>query len=680
MTRHVKYFLLIKLPKGIKYINKKSKKILIVDDNPKILFLTKKQITAAISEVIVLTSNSGSESLKLIAQEKPNVILLDILMPGMNGYEVCRKIKHNPETDNIPVVLISSLDYNHENRLKAIEAGADAFITKPLNKQELTLQLSAMIKVNENNIQKKYEQIRLEQLVSERTNELTAELKRRNDVEKELQKNEEKFKKISALSSDYAYSYRINNDGSPELEWHFGAFEEITGYPPFKTLSSSDLSKIVHADDLYKMDERAQKLIRGETVTTEIRIVRKTGEIKWIRDKCEPEWNSEKSKVIRHLGTAHDITDRKNAEEETQRLLQQLTVIIENVPGGLFIVDENCRLIRTNSRFKSDFGELFFKIPEVGDNLLEQLQGNEWQDWVSYCKRVKAGENFVIESRCVCENKVHYYEYHFAPVKIEDKESHYIVVLVFDITERKLNEQKIIDKEKELEELNATKDRFFSVIAHDLKGPFGSVLGLSNLINQRSREGDFKNLAAMSELLVKATTHSFDLLNNLLEWSRTQTGRKQYNPKSQNLHDIIESIIQLFSVSAKQKNIRIEMECAQKLKIFADSNMLKTVIRNLLSNAIKYSYPDSEIKILAAEGQNEVKVSVTDRGMGMTSEQQEKLFKIGEDFSTAGTNKEKGTGLGLILCKEFVEMHGGEIGLESEQGIGSSFYFTLPRE
>lgn len=652
----------------------------MVDDNPKILFLAEKQITAATQNVSVLTAASGEEALKLAHKENPNVILLDILMPKMDGFEVCKNIKNNQETEDIPVVLISSLDYNRENRLKAIDAGADAFITKPLNKQELTLQLRAMIKVNESNIQKKFEQQRLEQLVEERTNELTTELNRRAEIEKELQKSEEKFKRISALSSDYAYSYKISDDGSLHLEWHFGAFKEITGYPPLTHLKSSDLLRIIHPDDLDKINKRNQKLISGVTVVTEFRIIRKTGESKWVRDKCEPGWNSDKTKIIRLTGSAQDITDQKKAAEDTQKLLQQLTVIIENIPGGLFIIDEKCRLVRSNSRCKTDFEEMFRKNPEIGYNLLENLQESELHVWESYCKRVKAGENFVVESKRGEGNSILFYEYHFTPVKFEDQQINNIVILVFDITERKLNEQKLIDNEKELEELNATKDRFFSVIAHDLKGPFGSVLGLSNLISQKSREGDFKNLVTMSELLVKATTQSFNLLNNLLEWSRTQTGRKHFDPDWQNLYDIITAIIQLFSANAKEKNIRIERKCSKNLLAFADGNMLKTIIRNLVSNALKFSYPESKIEISAIEGKNEIKVVVADSGTGMSKEQQERLFKIGEDVSTVGTKREKGTGLGLILCKEFVEIHGGEIGFESEVDQGTSFYFTLPQQ
>lgn len=536
------------------------KKILIVDDNPKISFIAEKQISSVMPDSVVISSTSGETAIELAKKEKPQVVFLDIFMPGMNGYQLCNKLKNEPQTEDIPVVLIISLEYNEENRLKATEAGADAFITKPINKLELILQLRAMLKIYEGNVQKKHEKQRLEKLVKERTFKLTAELKKRKETEKKLQQSREKFRKISSLSSDYSYSYKVISPEEMEMEWYFGAFEDITGYLPLKNIDTKIITKIVHPEDLDLLQKRTEKLLRGETVVVEFRIIRKDGEVRWIRDKCEPEWDKDHKKVIRITGSAQDITDRKKAAEETQKLLQQL-----------------------------------------------------------------------------------------------------------------------IHKEKELQELNATKDKFFSIIAHDLKGPFGSVLGLSNIVKQRVEEGNFKSMEQLSDLLIKATTHSFNLLNNLLEWARTQTGSKRFYPVKQKLHEtIIEAIDPLIS-TGNEKKIKIEIICSEKLFVKADPNMLKAIIRNLVSNALKYSYPASTVTISTVKKDANIEIAVIDQGKGISEKQKKKLFKIGEDVSTSGTQNEKGTGLGLLLCKEFVEIHGGKIRVESDEKSGATFYFTLPR-
>lgn len=397
------------------------KKILVIDDNYKVLLVTEKLIKLAASDMEVVTATSGAQGIKLAAEQHPNVILLDILMPEMDGYEACRKLKSTPETEDIPVVLISSIEFNKENRLKAIDARADGFVTKPIDKQELTLQLQAMLKINEGNLRKKYEQERLQELVDEQTKELRMELQRRKETEQRLQKHE-----------------------------------------------------------------------------------------------------------------------------------------------------------------------------------------------------------------------------------------------------------------KHLEELNATKDKFFSIIAHDLKSPFSNVLGLSELLAEKSKQKDYDNFDHLIQMLKKAAEQSNNLLQNLLEWSRTQLGSQNFEPVKQNLYGLIDGVVNVFSVVAEEKCIGVKIHCDDGMVVNADPNMLKTVLRNLISNALKYSYPKSEVKISVAEKDTEILISVQDFGTGIDSKWLPKLFQIGENISMPGTRNEKGTGIGLILCKEFVEIHGGKIWAESKPPNGTTFFFTLP--
>jgi len=250
-----------------------------------------------------------------------------------------------------------------------------------------------------------------------------------------------------------------------------------------------------------------------------------------------------------------------------------------------------------------------------------------------------------------------------------------------DITERKKAEQEIKLKNEELLKLNAEKDKFFSIIAHDLKSPFNAILGFSEMLKDEARDLDIGSIIQYAGIINSASQNAFDLLENLLDWARMQQGKIPYEPVTLLLNTIIHSEFEVLKINADQKNISLVDGIHENIILTADENMLRTIIRNLVSNAIKFTPKGGQVKI-EVEGKVEVEgrqvvISVSDTGIGMKPETIEKLFKIETSFTTRGTENEKGTGLGLLLCKEFVEKHGGRIWVESEQGKGSVFYLQL---
>ncbi len=231
---------------------------------------------------------------------------------------------------------------------------------------------------------------------------------------------------------------------------------------------------------------------------------------------------------------------------------------------------------------------------------------------------------------------------------------------------------------KKLEETNATKDKFFSIIGHDLKNPIGAVRGLAEELVQNIDELDIDEINDFSRRILKNSEKVCQLLEDILQWSRLQGDKIEYKPSLLSLREVINTSNTLLSLNAKKKNINIKMLVKEEVQVYADYNMLNTVIRNIISNAIKFTYENGEIIISADTKDELILVTVKDNGIGMKQENIEKLFNIGSNFSTKGTQKEEGTGLGLILCKEFVERNGGNIFVESEYGKGSSFSFTVP--
>jgi len=243
-----------------------------------------------------------------------------------------------------------------------------------------------------------------------------------------------------------------------------------------------------------------------------------------------------------------------------------------------------------------------------------------------------------------------------------------------------LLEKLVAMKTVELNELNASKDKFFSIIAHDLKNPFSNIIGLSAALKEEIRSGDPDMNEEFADLINTSAVRTLKLLENLLEWAKSQTGNLLYHPVSIKLNEIYNEEFELLSEMAIAKNIQLLSSIPANLEIKADRNMIRTVLRNLISNALKFTHKGGQIEINAVADEKQVEISVSDNGIGMTKSTIDKLFKIDANLSTNGTEDEKGTGLGLFLCKEFIDKHGGKIWVESEAGRGSIFKFILPLE
>ncbi len=232
---------------------------------------------------------------------------------------------------------------------------------------------------------------------------------------------------------------------------------------------------------------------------------------------------------------------------------------------------------------------------------------------------------------------------------------------------------KIIRQQRdELEMMNKTRDRFFSIISHDLKNSFTSLqMGTKLLADIEGLDKD--EIKMVSKELADSVENLYKLLENLLEWSRIQIGRIHHEPQEFVISEIIRDVLKVMAGKASQKNITLISEIKENTKVFADKNMVYSVLQNLISNAIKFTDINGEIKIRQKEIDDKLEISISDNGVGMSKTQFSKIFKIDEIISTPGTNDEKGTGLGLILCKEFIEKNGGEIQVESEEGKGTEF-------
>src|SRR5664280_2508512 len=236
----------------------------------------------------------------------------------------------------------------------------------------------------------------------------------------------------------------------------------------------------------------------------------------------------------------------------------------------------------------------------------------------------------------------------------------------------------LVKMNRELHELNASKDKFFSIIAHDLKNPFSTIIGFSEILKENILSGQPAEIEESAGMINTSDVQTLKLLENLLDWANSQTGKILFNPMPLNLNELLDEEFTTLNDMAKGKNIQLKNSITDNLTIVADKNMIKTILRNLISNGIKFTHKNGKVEVKTFVKNNHLEIAVSDTGIGLTGETMEKLFRIDADLSTRGTENEKGTGLGLFLCKEFVEKHGGKIWAESIPGNGSTFKFILP--
>jgi PAS domain S-box-containing protein len=252
------------------------------------------------------------------------------------------------------------------------------------------------------------------------------------------------------------------------------------------------------------------------------------------------------------------------------------------------------------------------------------------------------------------------------------------VAAIRDITERRRSQETIKRQNKQLQSLLAEKDRFFSIIAHDLKSPMSGLLALSRMFVEDAENLTMKELKQVADGMHKSSENLFALLENLLQWALMQQGVMQYEPMTTNLRELVNTGMNILHSVAEQKQITLRNNIPEQLAVLVDRPMISAVIRNLLSNTLKFTNLEGAVEVSAIREKNMVRVAVQDNGIGMDQATAATIFSLDQKKVGRGTMGESGTGLGLILCKEFIEKHGGRIAVQSERGKGTTFHFTVP--
>ncbi|MEO9891881.1 PAS domain-containing sensor histidine kinase [Aurantibacter sp.] len=362
----------------------------------------------------------------------------------------------------------------------------------------------------------------------------------------------------------------------------------------------------------------------------------------------------------------------KDEVEESEKYTQTL---LNTMGDSVFVKNDKSELVMVNNAFSK-----MFNLPRneiIGKTLAENVPANERESFLKIDNQVLAdGIENINEETLTLEGK--------DTRIISTRKSRYInangekslVGVIRDITERKKAEMALAESEANFRKLNATKDKLFSIIAHDLRGPISNVKALSNMIDLN--DPDRKEAEEIISLINTTANKTLVLLDNLLHWARSQTGELLVRPTNFSIADVILDTIAHQKSIAKAKNIKLYSNNLINTELHTDENILKTVLRNLISNAIKFTRIDGEIAVGVISKDDLIEVSVSDNGVGMNQEKIDSLFEIASNNTTMGTAREKGFGFGLVLCKEFVNKLKGTIWAESIVGEGSKFKFTIP--
>ena len=376
-----------------------------------------------------------------------------------------------------------------------------------------------------------------------------------------------------------------------------------------------------------------------------------------------------------------DVSEKKKLAARLKESKNELDTILNTVPSLIFVKNLEKKFVMVNNSFLNYFNITKEKILMNANpglvNRADQWLADEEDDAVLHQKI--ALKNIEREIK-FSDGKTLWFNINKAPLYDNNNDLIGIVGAMNDITKRVEYENKLRETRKELEALNDQKNKFFSIIAHDLRSPFTSLLGFSDFLIDdfdELSEAEKKDFLGQINTTIK---NVLELVNNLLDWSRIQFNKIEFFQAEIPLQDIIISAFQSLKMSALNKKIELKSDCPEGLKIFADENMIETVIRNLVNNSIKFTGRNGVVEVRAKERKEDVLIEIIDNGMGMKKDIADNLFKLGLKISTAGTADEKGTGLGLLVCKEFVEMHKSTLIVNSELNKGTVISFALPKK
>ncbi|SDB83498.1 hybrid sensor histidine kinase/response regulator [Williamwhitmania taraxaci] len=752
-----------------------NKKILIVDDS----HVEVEFIASILNEVGCLTAFAcdGTSALKRLKTHRFDLVLLDIVLPDMDGFAVLEKMQQDTELKEIPTIFLTSIS-DKEQVVFGLKKGAVDYIAKPFHPEELIRRISIHLRLKTT------------------TETLKGELALKDQIETALFQSEQLFKNyfknspfiqlVSKLedgtildvnevflkTTGYSIEEAIGKKAT-EIIWKEtqrkqiveeilqkgfisnkevkftikNGEERIAIISMNKYISGNEILLMTSGVDITEWRKLEQKVKDKEQTLRQIALniplpfvtTDKEGEIifsneqfnklfgynnteiksiyDWFLQSCpDPEYCETTYLRLKEIITAYDpnspipttkqeysikakdgsihtvelyltkdeehvYTIFKDITEDKQSILQikKLSEAIYQSPSAIVITDQKGIIEFVNPKFSEISG--FSAVEAMGQNprLLSSgktslefynemwttiLSGNTWRNEI--LNKKKSGE-------------LYWEDVIISPVLNENNSIVNFIAIKNDITEKKEALDALKNSELALKEANATKDKFFSIIAHDLRNPIGTISSFAELLVSNYATMEEARREAILAQICSSSKATFNLLENLLNWAKSQVGQLIVNRDYFLVYNALIEALEPLADQAKNKEISISTKLDKEIKAYGDNDLFTTVVRNLVSNAIKFTPVGGKIKIDVVTNEAYVEVSVADNGVGLDPQKLNSLFKLGESITTKGTENEKGSGMGLLIVKEFVEKNGGEIWVESYLNNGSTFTFSIPQ-
>ncbi len=731
-------------------------KILIVDDEPDQVELLCSQLE---DDYLPIPVYGGKEGLELVKNRNPDLILLDLMLPGVDGFEVCRRIKSDPDSRFIPVIIISGF-FEKSNKIKAVECGADDFINKPIDRFELKTRIKSLIRIKKNyealqesenrykqffnnspavtlliepgtgfivdanepacayygyareeltskriidihlmpgeKVEELWEQVSLEKkghfhsshkiasgeirdvevytnLINIKGRELlftnVYDVTASKKAERDLVESEEKFKHLVDLAIDGIF---VETNRGEFLDCNSAACR-MFGYTKEEMVGLA-IADLVPEDFAKTLPE----VITAEETTGDVAVERVN------KKKDGTLFPTEISTKLFKLGGEErliayirDITEHKRTEEALKASEENFRALFESTPDGILILDFEGNILSANAAVGKMVGAPLDKI--IGSNIYEFLmpesetiaaedQINVYNDRGGYLSTYKIhssnGETLWIEG---------------LGTRIMYRDSPANIVVVRDITVRKQAEETLINAKIAAEEANRMKSEFLANMSHELRTPLNSIIGFSDLIAEGATGPLTEKQSRYIEYISVSGNNLLRIINDILDLSKAESGKMGLEREEFCAGKSIDKVISTMLPQTKEKNITLSHKTGtQALTVYADPSKFEQIMYNLLSNATKFTHDGGSIDVFSEKEGEMVRVMVRDTGIGISEENLDKIFNPFVQIDSSMKRSFEGTGLGLALVKKFVEMHGGNIRVESKLGEGTAFTFELP--
>ena len=631
--------------------------ILAIDDKQDNLVSLSALIRNLMPECSVITAASGYEGIQKALDAKPDTVLLDIHMPGIDGFETCRRLKADERTWSIPVIMITAVRTDAQSRVKGLELGADAFLSKPIDEHELVSQIRVALRIRAAEDALRRERDSLEEMVQKKT--------------ADLKQSEERFQKMLSLVPDMISIH------DPDMNIIYSNWQGFAAVPPEKRILNAKCYQIYRDCDEVCPDCKAVSVLQTRKA---FRAEAELPDGTWVDLRVIPMLDNNNN-VEFFVEWVRDITDIKRSEVALRESNLRLQAILNHSPLLIMEFDLDGRYLLVNP----SAADIFRIKPSqmVGKTFSELLPDKTASIFMERIAQVQSSASPVhAEDSLQTDSGIRHYSTILFPLPDENGVIRSIGAIALDTTEHKHDKEALLAAKEQAEAANRAKSEFLANMSHELRTPLNGIIGMMQLLSAAGLNPDQAELVNLGNSSAKRLTR---LLSDILDLSSIEAGKMIIRENEFSLKNICDSLSDLFFMSAKEKRLTLDfcLDPGLPEKLIGDDTRVHQVLFNLMGNAIKFTENGSVSLNISPvsqpdNGHKRFSFSIADTGTGIPEDKLDKLFQPFSQVDGSMTRQHQGAGLGLVIVQRLVSMMDGNISVESEPGRGTTVHVVLP--